>query len=162
MSTQDDRTAFYLEDFKLGNVYETPSITVTREQLVGFAREYDPQPFHLDDTAGNASVFGGIAAGGFQTAALAWTLGLRTRMFDDCAMAGIGIDELRWRLPLKPGDTIKCKMTVIENRPSQSKPDRGIATFVYDMINQNGEVIMTLKLIQMLKRRPANQAAAKG
>ena len=161
MSNPNERTAFYLDDFHPGNVYETPAVTVTREQLIGFAREYDPQPFHLDDAAGNASVFGGIAAGGFQTAALAWALGLRTGMFDDCAMAGIGVDELRWRLPLKPGDPLNCKMTVIDHRPSQSEADRGIATFVYDMTNQNGEVIMTLKLIQMLKRRPASQAAAR-
>lgn len=145
----------YLDDFKVGNAYETPSMTVTRDQLVGFAREYDPQPFHLDDEAGKASVFGGLSAGGFQTAALAWTLGLRTNLFNANALAGLGIDKLRWLLPLKPGDTIKCTMTVIENRPSQSKPERGVITFAYEMINQNDEVILTMNLIQMLRRRPA-------
>lgn len=155
MSTNDAPASFYLDDFKVGNTYETPSITVTRQQVTDFAREYDPQPFHLDDSAGNASVFGGLAASGFQTAALAWTLGLRTGMFDDCALAGIGIEGLRWLRPLKPGDTIKCKMTVVDNRPSQSKPDRGVCTFTYDIINQNAEIILTMKLIQMLKRRPA-------
>jgi acyl dehydratase len=162
MNTHARRPALYLEDFPLGSVYMTPEVTVTREQLVDFARQYDPQPYHLDDEAGRRSVFGGISAGGFQIAAFAWKLGLETRMFDDCAMAGIGIDELRWLRPLKPGDTIKCRMTVVETRPSRSKPDRGGITFAYEMINQHGETIMTLKLIQMLRRRPVSGDVAHG
>ena len=128
MNVHPRQRALYLDDFPVGSVFMTPEETVTRDQLVDFARQYDPQPYHLDDEAGRQSVFGGISAGGFQIAAFAWMLGLRTGMFDDCAMAGIGIDELRWHRPLKPGDTIKCRMTVVENRPSRSKPDRGGAT----------------------------------
>ena len=154
--------SYFLEDFGVGDVYETPSVTVTREQLVDFARQYDPQPYHLDDEAGDSSVFGGLSAGGFQIASMAWALGLRTGYFDQCAMAGIGIDELRWHRPLKPGDTIKCKMEVVENRLSRSKPDRGVATFRYEMTNQNNDAVMALTLIQMLRRGPDNEEVAHG
>lgn len=122
--------------------------------MVAFARDYDPQYYHLDPVAARKSVFGGLVAGGFQTAALAWALGLRTGLFDHCAMAGIGVDNLRWHLPLRAGATIKCRMEVLSNKPSQSKSDRRSVVFRYDMTNQDDETIMTLDLLQILRRRP--------
>lgn len=129
-------------------------MTVADEQVIDFARQYDPQYYHLDPVAAQCSVFGGLVAGGFQTASLAWALGLKTRLFDHCAMAGIGVDELRWLRPLRAGDTVQCTLECVTNRPSRTRPDRGTATFRYIMTNQNDEAIMTLNLIQMLRTRP--------
>ena len=147
-------TEYFLEDFEPGSVLETPTFRLTREQLVNFAQEYDPRPFHLDEKKARDSVFGGLVASGFQTAALAWKLGLESGYFNSCAMAGIGIDNLRWLRPVRVGDSIKCQMTTLENRPSRSKTDRGVAVVRYTMLNQNDEVVLTLDLLQMLRRKP--------
>ena len=145
---------YYLEDFPVGCVFQTPSVRISDEQIIAFARDYDPQYYHLDAEAAKSSVFGGLVAGGFQTASLAWALGLKTGLFEHCAMAGIGVDNLRWLKPLRAGDTIQCTLECIENRPSGSKPDRGHVIFRYVMTNQHGETILTLDLIQMLRARP--------
>jgi acyl dehydratase len=145
---------FYLEDFEPGCVLQTPSVTITQAQIIDFAKQYDPQPYHLDADEARRSVFGGLVAGGFQIAALAWALALRSGYFDHCAMAGLGVDELRWRAPLRPEDTVKCAMEVLQVRHSISRSDSGIIVFRYIMTNQNNEIILTLKLTQMLKRRP--------
>ncbi|HZI82387.1 MAG TPA: MaoC/PaaZ C-terminal domain-containing protein, partial [Casimicrobiaceae bacterium] len=91
---------YYLEDFEAGRTYTSPSQTVGEEEALDFARRYDPQYFHLDPVAARDSVFGGLVVGGFQTAALAWALVQRTGMFERSAIAGIGLDELRWHKPV--------------------------------------------------------------
>jgi acyl dehydratase len=93
---------YYLEDFEPGHTYTSPTHTISDEEALDFARRYDPQYFHLDPVAARDSVFGGVVLGGFQTAALAWTLVLKTGMFDKSAMAGIGLDEVRWHKPVRP------------------------------------------------------------
>jgi acyl dehydratase len=153
--------SWYLEDFTPGRRITTPSFTLREDELVDFARKYDPQAFHLDTEAAKNSVFGGLVAGGFQTAALAWALALRTGCFDECAMAGVGVDGLRWLRPLRVNDTVSCTLEVLENNPSTSKPDRGVVVIRYDMTNQDGEKILTLKLTQILRRRP-HEAGAPG
>lgn len=148
----------YLEDFTPGLRITTPSFTLTEEELVDFAHKYDPQPYHLDREAARESVFGGLVAGGFQTAALGWALALRSGWFDACAMAGIGVDELRWLLPLRVDDTVTCHLEVLENHPSRSRPDRGVAVIRYDLTNAQDDLILTMKLTQMLRRRPEPDA----
>jgi acyl dehydratase len=101
-------STYYLEDFTPGTRITTPSFTLREDELLDFAHKYDPQPFHTDAEAAKGSVFGGLVAGGFQTAALAWRLALRTGCFEHSAMAGIGIDELRWLRPLRVDDTVSC------------------------------------------------------
>jgi acyl dehydratase len=146
-------TDYYLEDFKLGHSYSSPTHTVTDEEALDFARRYDPQYFHLDPVAARQSVFGGLVLGGFQTAAFAWALVLRTGMFDQCAMAGIGLDEVRWHKPVRPGDCLRCDFTLLEARPSKSRPEGGIARFRYELKNQRDEIVLTLIMIQLLRRR---------
>lgn len=147
----------YLEDFAVGTVWRTPSVTMERSRIVDFAGFYDPQAYHLDDEAGADSVFGKLVAPGFQTAALAWKLGLASGYFDHCAMAGIGVDEMRWLAPVSPGDTLRCRMEVLENVPSGTKPDRGFLKMRYEMRNQSDVLVMTLNLLQMLRRRPSEE-----
>ena len=146
-------TDYYLEDFKLGKVYSSPTHTVTEEEALEFARRYDPQYFHLDPVAARESVFGGLVLGGFQTAAFSWALVLRTGMFDHCAMAGIGLDEVRWHKPVRPGDCLRCEFELIDARPSKSRPEGGIARFRYEMKNQLDELVLSLFMIQLLRRR---------
>jgi acyl dehydratase len=148
---------YYLEDFELGCTYTSPTQTISEEEALAFARRYDPQYFHLDPVAARDSVFGGIVLGGFQTAALAWTLVLATGMFDKSAMAGIGLDELRWHKPVRPGDSVRCEFTLIEARASRTQSDRGVARFRYEVKNQLDEIVLSLVIIQMLRRRPAGE-----
>lgn len=147
--------AYYLEDFEPGVAHLSPPRTISEEEAIGFARRYDPQYFHTDPVAARDSDFGGLVCGGFQTAALAWALVLESRMFDQCPIAGIGVDELRWHAPVRPGDTLRCRFTLIDARMSASKADRGVARFRYEVINQAQAIVMTLVIIQLLRRRPA-------
>ncbi len=145
----------YLQDFIPGEVIHTPRLRVTEAELIAFAERYDPQYYHTDPRAASQSIFGGLVAGGFQTAALSWALALRTGLFDRCAMAGVSLEGLRWFEPLRPDDTVRCEITVLSNRPSRSKPDRGVIEARYDLFNQHDIKILTLTLTQMLARRPA-------
>ena len=147
-------TDYYLEDFEPGRTYASPSRTVSEEEALDFARRYDPQYFHLDPVAARDSVFGGLVLGGFQTAAIAWALVQETRMFDRSALAGIGIDELRWHKPVRPGDTLRCDFTLLDARPSRTNADRGVARFRYEVRNQDEETVLSLVIIQLLRRRP--------
>jgi acyl dehydratase len=146
---------YYLEDFEPGRVYTSSTQTIGPEEALDFARRYDPQYFHLDPVAARDSVFGGLVLGGFQTAALAWTLVLKTGMFDKSALAGIGLDELRWHKPVRPGDTLRCDFALVDARSSRTHNDRGVARFRYEVKNQRDEIVLSLIMIQMLRRRPA-------
>lgn len=150
---------YYLEDFEPGVSHLSPARTIGEDEAIEFARRYDDQYFHTDPVAARDSKFGTLVLGGFQTAALAWALVLDSRMFDQCPLAGIGIDELRWLAPVKPGDTLRCRFTLLEARNSASKPDRGVARFRYEVINQDGTPVLSLVMIQLLRRRPAPPAA---
>ena len=145
---------YYLEDFEPGRTFNSPTRTVTEEEALDFARRYDPQYFHLDPVAARDSVFGGLVIGGFQTAALAWALVEQTGMFERSAIAGIGIDELRWHKPVHPWDTLRCDFTLVEARPSRTQADRGVARFRYEVRNQREETVLSMVIIQMLRRRP--------
>jgi acyl dehydratase len=151
----DGSPAVYLEDFEPGVEYVSPPHSVTLDEALDFARRYDPQYFHTDPVAARRSAFGELVCGGFQTAALAWALVLRSRMFDRCALAGIGVDELRWLAPVRPGDTLRCRFALLERRFSASKPDRGIARFRYEVVDQFERTVLTLVITQLLRRRPA-------
>jgi len=146
---------YYLEDFEPGVAHLSPPHTVSEGEALDFARRYDPQYFHTDRVAARTSDFGGLVCGGFQTAALAWAMVLESRMFDDCPIAGIGIDELRWTAPVRPGDTLRCRFTLLDAKTSGSKPDRGVARFRYEVFNQAQTMVLSLVIIQLLRRRPA-------
>ena len=146
--------SFYYEDFTPGRTFRTPAWTATAENIVDFARKYDPQYFHLDPDKAKDSIFGGLVCGGFQTAALAWALALQTGLFERSAVAGIGVDELRWLKPVREGDRVHVEFTLIDGAASRSRPDIGRTTFRYEMKNQRGETVLTMKMLQLLKRRP--------
>lgn len=146
-------TPLYLEDLAPGQRYACGSVPMTIDMIRAFAEAYDPQPFHLDEAAGRASVFGRLVASGWQTMALTMRLlvdgGLRT----DWGLIGLGADELRWPRPVLPGDVLHAEWEVLEVRPSASKPDRGTARLRVTTRNQREEVVLTLITTILVPRR---------
>lgn len=145
----------YVEDFVPGWSIVTPERTVTDDEIVVFGAAYDPQDFHIDKAAADASIFGGLVASGLQVSALAWERGLASGAFDHCSLAGLGIDDLRWKAPLRAGDTIHCVIESLGWRESKSHPGAGVVSFRYEMRNQDGGTIMTMTIIQLFRKRPA-------
>ena len=144
----------YLEDFAPGQVRESRPRTLTRDEIVAFARDYDPQPFHIDEAAGQRSVFGGLIASGWQTVGIMMRLMWDTFLEDTVSLGSPGCDEIRWLMPVRPGDTLRARFTVTEVAPSRSKPDRGIVRTFAEVLNQRGEIVMTVRGLGMFGRRP--------
>ena len=133
--------ARYFEDFVGGERFESAPYTLGEAEIVAFAQDYDPQPFHIDPAAARESPFGGLIASGFQSLALAFRLFYDGGAIAACSMGSPGMDNLRWHRPVRPGDTLRTAVEVRELRPSQSKPERGYGTFAYQMTNQDGDVM---------------------
>ena len=147
-------TDLYFEDFTPGREFRTDGITITEAQILDFALAFDPQPFHLDVEAAKETIFGGLIASGFHTLALTFRLFAQTRTLAACSLGSPGADELRWLRPVRPGDTLRATVQVLEQRPSSSKPDRGIVRLHWTTINQRGEPVLTMVSMQLVKRRP--------
>lgn len=145
----------YLEDLNEGRIFKTGGVTFTEAEIIDFAWRYDPQPFHLDVGAAETSPYGGLIASGFQSLAMCFRLFIQSGVFTESSLGGPGIDELRWLAPVRPGDTLRCEVEVLEVRPSASKPDRGIARLRYRAINQRDETVLTFIVIHLLRRRTA-------
>jgi acyl dehydratase len=145
----------YFEDFPPGDVRESPARTVTRDEIIAFAREFDPQPFHTDEAAAKHTVFQGLIASGWHTAAIYMRLMWETFLKDTASLGSPGVDEVRWLKPVRPGDTLRVRFTVLEALPSRSKPDRGIVRSLSEVFNQHGEVVMTMRGLGLFGRRPA-------
>jgi acyl dehydratase len=144
----------YFEDFRPGDRFDGPGVTVTESMIIDFALTYDPQPFHLDSEAAAASHFGGLIASGIQTLALGFRAFLGLGLFSACGMGSPGLDELRWPRPVRPGDTLRPEVSVVEARPSRTKPDRGMLVLAFKIRNQRGEEVLTMRLMQLARRRP--------
>ena len=148
----DDR---YFEDYIEGEVHELGSIAVEHDEVIAFARRFDPQSFHTDAEAAKRSPFGGLIASGWHTAGLMMRLFVEQYLTHVASLASPGMDELRWLKPVRPGDTLSVRVTVLKATPSRSKPDRGAVTSLIEVFNQSGEAVMTLKPVNMIARRPA-------
>ena len=144
----------YWEDIKAGDVVELGSHTMDKVQMVAFAREFDPQPFHIDEKAAEASVWGGLIASGWLTGSVLMRLLYDGFLKDTAGIGSPGIDELRWLKPVRPGDTLTARLTVLEATASRSKPDRGIMRSLMEVLNQHGEVVMTTRGVNFFLRRP--------
>lgn len=145
----------YLEDFQVGQVEETGGYVVTREEILDFARRYDPQPFHLDDAAGAATHFGGLVASGWHTAAVGHRLLVDGLLKDTASLGSPGVDELRWLKPVRPGDTLRLRAECLEVKPSRSRPDMGSVRWRFELRNQAGEPVLSQIGIGLLQRRPS-------
>jgi acyl dehydratase len=143
----------WFDDLAVGMRFRTSEKVVTREDIKRFATEFDPQPFHLDEAAAERTPFKGLAASGWHTAAIAMRLAVEIRPFGPHPLLGLGVDELRWLAPVRPGDTLHLEGEVIELIPSKTKP-QGIARVKWTAFNQNGERVYTFTPIGIVPRRP--------
>jgi len=143
----------YFEDFQVGQMYELGSYTVSEEQIISFATEFDPQPFHINAALAAETIYGGIIASGLHTAAIFMRLLYDGLLCRSASMGSPGQDELRWVRPVRPGDTLSARGTVEELIPSKSKPDRGLVRTYYEVFNQAGETVMTMRGLGMFGRR---------
>ena len=144
----------YWEDIKAGDVVELGSHTMDKERMIAFAREFDPQPFHTDEKAAEASIWGGLIASGWLTGSTLMRLLYHGFLKDTVSLGSPGIDELRWLKPVRPGDTLTARLTVTETTASRSKPDRGIVRTRMEVMNQHDEVVMTITGVNFISRRP--------
>ena len=151
------RPMIYFEDLEVGAETDFGSYEVTREEVLEFARKYDPQPFHLSDEAAAKTHFGRLAASGWHTAAMAMATVVRYQ--NEHPRAGLGspgIDELRWKKPVYPGDTLHVHGKILEKTPSRSKPDLGSFRAQTTVTNQDGDVVMSFISIVLMGRRPSS------
>jgi acyl dehydratase len=146
---------YYYEDFEVGTSQEFGHYEVTAEEIIEFAGRYDPQPFHLSEEAGKATHFGGLCASGWHTCAMSMRMIVDNMPKDGSGSLGSpGIDELRWKKPVFPGDVLRVRSTVLDRRESRSRPDMGMLFLQNEVHNQNDEVVMTSKPTIMYRRRP--------
>lgn len=143
----------YFEDYVPGHVHEFGSIAVSEAEILEFGRRYDPQPFHSDTEAARHTQFGSLIASGWQTAGVMMRLVVDHYLSRVASLASPGVDELRWTKPVRPGDTLSVRATVLDVRASTSKPDRGLVRTFFEVLNQHGDVVMSVKAMNMLKRR---------
>jgi len=145
----------YFEDIEVGQVREYGGRTVTREEIIRFAHEFDPQNAHLDDGAAGTTVFGGLIASGWHTTALLMRMMVDEFLGTSAAIASPGAERIRWLKAVKPGDRLWVRSEVLETAPSKSKPDRGRVKMDHRVFNQRGEMVMTVVGLGYFRRRKA-------
>ncbi|WP_420468770.1 MaoC family dehydratase [Panacagrimonas sp.] len=148
----------YFEDFHPGQEIDLGHCSVSESEIVDFARQFDPQPFHVDHEAARASHFGGLVASGWHTCSLLMRQIVENLLLRSASHGSPGVDEIRWLLPVRPGDVLSTKMKVIEITPSKSRPDRGVIRCEYVAFNQAGACVVTMKTLGMFGRRPQDAA----
>ena len=144
----------YFEDYEAGRIYEFGKIPVSQDDIIEFAQRYDPQYFHTDPEKAKSSRFGGLIASGWQTIGLAMRLYVDHYLSHVASLASPGVDEVRWPNPVRPGDTLQIRVTILEVRPSRSKPDRGIVCAKVEALNQRDEMVLSVIVNSILGRRP--------
>lgn len=145
----------YFEDFQVGDVFELGTTSASEEEIIAFARQFDPQPFHVDPAQARESVFGGIIASGWNTASLLMRLLVDNFLRETVSLGSPGVDEVRWLQPLRPGDTLRARFTILECRASKSRADMGILRSRSEVFNQRDELVMTVIGVHLVGRRPA-------
>jgi len=145
----------YFEDYRPGAVFAAGSIAVTESEIVEFARRYDPQSMHTDAEAAARGRFGGLIASGWHTGAMMMRLYADNFLSPASSIASPGLDELRWLQPVRPGDVLSLRVTIIEARRSRKTPGQGVVRSLVEVLNQRGEVVMSLKPISLVRCRPA-------
>jgi acyl dehydratase len=154
MSQADKR--YFLEDFTVGQIFNTGRKQVDKDQIIAFATEFDPQPYHLDEEAARTSPFQGLAASGWHTAGITMRLMVDGEFKPAGGILGVGFDELSWPRPVRPGDELHVRSEVLEVRPSKSRPDRGLIRVRNTTFNQNNKPVMAFIANLIVPRRPAD------
>lgn len=143
----------YLEDYVPGSVHDFCCIQVEEDEIISFAKRFDPQPFHTDPDAARKSVYGGLIASGWHTASMMMRLFVDHYLAREASLGSPGVDELRWLKPVRPGDSLMLRVTVADVTRSRSKPDRGVLHSHIEVLNQHDEVVMTMKAMNLLLYR---------
>ncbi|MGH8751460.1 MAG: MaoC family dehydratase [Burkholderiales bacterium] len=144
---------YYWEDFKAGENVELGEKRVSREEIIAFARAYDPQPFHIDEQAARQSFFGGLIASGWHTCAMLMRIMCDAFLLESASMGSPGVDNIRWLKPVRPDDVIRVRRVCLETRASQSRPEMGVIKNRYEVYNQNDELVMQIEAMSLIRRR---------
>ena len=144
----------YWEDLQVGQVRQLGQIKPTREDIIAFAKQFDPQPFHLDDEAAKASVFGALCASGWHTCALAMRLMVTEFLCHTSSMGSPGLENIKWLKPVFPDDELRLQTTVLETKPMGKRPDIGMTRNLWEMFNQHGDQVLHMEGWGMFRRRP--------
>jgi acyl dehydratase len=144
----------YFEDFRPGEVFQLGSYTVTQDAIIAFAKEFDPQYFHTDPEAAARSVFGGIVASGWHTCGIYMRLLVDALLRNTSVLAAPGIEEIRWPIPVRPGDIVTGRLTILETAVSRSRADRGRVKHLGELTNQQQQLAMSLRVTNIMARRP--------
>jgi acyl dehydratase len=150
-----ERVTRYFEDYVPGTSVDCGSFSLSEAEIIAFATEYDPQPFHVDPVAAKKGPFGGLIASGWHTTSRMMRLLVDHYVSPESSLGAAGVDELRWLRPVRPGDTLHVRATVVEARRSNSRPDRGIVKTRMELTNQDGDLVMTVTAINFVLARPA-------
>lgn len=150
----------YWEDFTPDRVFEHGPRLVTREEIVGFAAEFDPQPMHLDEAAARATLLGGLSASGWHACCILMKMSTDSFVLDSASQGAPGVDEVKWLIPIRPGDRLTLRATVVETRASRSRADMGFVKFAFELFNQTGVRAMTLTTSLMMSRRAGDPRPA--
>lgn len=149
----ENRMVEWFDNLEVGMRFKSDEVTVSKEDILRFATEFDPQPFHTDEVAAQTSILNGLAASGWHTAAITMRLAVTTRPFGPHPLFGAGVDELRWMKPVRPGDTLHVEGEIVELVRSRTKP-QGIARIKWTAYNQDGEAVYTCTPIAIVPSRP--------
>lgn len=144
-----------LEDLAVGQRCRLGSVTLDRADVLAFARDFDPQPFHLDDAAAAKSMFGQLVASGMHTISAIVGLSVRAGVLQHCNLGGSGMTDVKWVRPVRPGDVLNLEWTIVAIIPSERRPDRGTVHIRYDVANQDGQAMLSLVLHHIVARKPA-------
>ena len=142
----------YFEDYAVGSVFEYGPIEVTESEVVSFATRFDPQTMHIDKAGAAKGPFSGLIASGWHTVGLMMRLFVDNYLSSVASLASPGVDEVRWHRPVRPGDALRLRVTVLEAKPSRSKPDRGLVVSLLECLNQDAAVVCSLKAMNLLRR----------
>lgn len=151
---------WYFEDFFPGQQIELGSRSVTEQEIIEFATDFDPQPFHVDRDAARDSIFGGVIASGWHTCSMIMRIVVDSVLGNSSSMGSPGLDKVRWILPVRPNDTLHVRYVTTQVKASASRPDRGVVWSVWEARNQNGELVCTVEGMGMYGRRPREGADA--
>lgn len=144
----------YFEDYITGQIHDLGTVTISQSEIIDFAKQFDPQYFHIDPEQAKASRFGGIIASGWHTTSLAMRVYVEHYLSHVASLASPGVDEIRWPSPVRPGDTLSVRVTILESRPSRTKPDRGVVRGRIEAFNQRGEPVLSMIGLSIIGRRP--------
>jgi acyl dehydratase len=150
---QSPHIKVWWEDVEVGQVIDLGSLSPTSEEIVTFATQFDPQPFHLSEEGGKASVFGGLCASGWHTCSLAMRLMVTNFLNQSSSLGSPGLENIRWLKPVFPGDTLSLRQTVLEKRPMSKRPDVGLLRTQWEMFNQHGDQVLHMEGYGMFRRR---------